>query len=89
MKKYLWLLGILIILALGFFLGAKVAAGGAGILTLLFGGDKARKSKKEKRKEAQKNIDKAGEDIKADEHDADSSLDKLDNVLSDDNGGEG
>jgi len=64
------------------FLGARImAAVGFILATLGF-----TKSQKKKLKEAKDRIDKAGEDIEAKKHDADSALDFYDDFFADDDG---
>lgn len=71
-------------MAIGFYFGKSIEAG-IGALLIFLG---LKKSNKEKLKDAKENIDKAGDDINAEKHDSDSALNKLDNILSDDNGSE-
>ena len=79
MKKWFALLGVILIIIIGVFIGVKLA-GVLGGRALLFGGNKYREKKKE---EAFENIHEAGEDIEATEHDSDSALDMYDNFFSD------
>ena len=66
----LWFLGTRIMAAVGFILAALGFT----------------KSQKKKLKEAKDRIDKAGEDIEAKKHDADSALDFYDDFFTDNDG---
>jgi len=81
-KIYIYVLVIIVFLVGLYFLGTRIMAVIGFILaTLGF-----TKSQKKKLKEAKDRIDKAGEDIEAKKHDADSALDFYDDFFADDDG---
>ncbi|MGM0411278.1 MAG: hypothetical protein ACQEQF_11030 [Bacillota bacterium] len=78
-KYILYAVVLIIIMAVGFYFGRGIEAGITSLLIFLG----LKKSNKEKLKDAKENINKAGEDIEATEHDSDSALNKLDDIVSD------
>jgi len=73
---------LVILLILGYWLGSEFAALIGVVLVFL----RLRKSNKDKLKAAQNNIDKAGEDVEAKKHDANSALKFFDDFFSKRNG---
>jgi len=65
-----------------YYAGAKIA----GIIGAILAALGIIKTNKQRHKEAQIRIDKAGEEYEAKKHDADSALDMYDDFFSDDDG---
>lgn len=81
-KVYLYLVVIIVLMVVGYFLGTKIA----GIIGIILAALGLRKSNKDKLNEAKERVNKAGEDIEAKKHDADSALDFYDDFFADDDG---
>ncbi len=72
-KYIIYIVILIVIMLVGFYFGKSIEAG-IGALLVFLG---IRKSNKDKLKDAQKNIDEAG-DVDAKKHDTDSALDFFD-----------
>lgn len=81
-KYIIYIVVLIVIMAVGFYFGKSLEAG-LGALLIFLG---IKKSNKDKLKDAQKNIDEAGEDIEAEKHDTDSALDFFDKFFNNDKG---
>ena len=81
-KIWYYVAVVIILLVLGYWLGSEFATVVGAVLVFLG----LRKSKKDKLKDAQDNIKKAGEDVEAKKHNSDSALDFFDDFFSKRNG---
>lgn len=81
-KIYIYVLVIIVFLVGLYFLGTRIMA----VIGFILAGLGITKSKKDKLKEAKERVNKAGEDIEAKKHDADSALDFYDDFFTDNDG---
>jgi hypothetical protein len=83
MKKIFFYVIIFVVFIVGlYFLGTRIMA----VIGLLLAALGITKKREDKYKEAKNNINKAGENVEAKKHNANSALDFFDDFFSDDDG---